>query len=209
MSDSSRVGYPPRRACPRAARITVALTAAAGLALLATACGGSAGTHVAQLATTTAPALSSGSQNAGGATNSQSPSSQMLAFSGCMRSNGVRNFPDPNSSGVLPKRQVGQLAASSPQFVPAHRACEHLLPNSGQPTRAQVQQAWNDMRRFARCMRSRGTRNWPDPSFTSAQDNRPFFNVPASIDPNAPQITAKMRACQHVVHANNPLVTTQ
>jgi hypothetical protein len=133
----------------------------------------------------------------------------MLAFSGCMRSKGVPNFPDPNSSGVLPKRQVGQLAASSPRFVPAHRACEHLLPNAGQPTQVQVQQAWNDMRSFSRCMRSHGVPNWPDPGVTSAQDNRPFFNLPASVDPNAPQVAATMRACQHVMHASNPLVTTQ
>jgi hypothetical protein len=33
--------------------------------------------------------------------------------------------------------------------------------------------------------------------------------VPASIDPNSAQITTKVRACQHVFHANNPLVTTQ
>ncbi len=135
--------------------------------------------------------------------------SQTLAFSSCMRSHGVPNFPDPNSSGVLPKRQVAQVAAGTPEFVPAHRACGHLLPNAGQPSSAQVQQAWSDMRSFARCMRSHGVSTWPDPSVTSAQDNRPFFNTPASIDPNAPQITAKIRACQHVMHATNPLVTTQ
>jgi hypothetical protein len=133
----------------------------------------------------------------------------MLAFSRCMRSHGVPNFPDPNSSGVLPKSQVAQLAASSPQFPAAHRACEHLLPNGGQPTQAQTQQAWDDMRNFARCMRSHGVPNWPDPARTSQQDQRPFFHLPGSIDPNAPQITTEIRACQHVLHANNPLVTTQ
>ena len=72
-----------------------------------------------------------------------------------------------------------------------------------------MQQAWNDMRNFARCMRSHGMPNWPDPARTSQQDQRPFFHLPDSIDPNAPQITTKIRACQHVLHANNPLVTTQ
>jgi hypothetical protein len=133
----------------------------------------------------------------------------MLAFSQCIRRHGVPNFPDPNSSGVLPKNQVAQVTASNLQFPAAHRACEHLLPNGGQPTQAQVQQAWNDMRNFARCMRSHGVPNWPDPAATSQQDQRPFFHVPDSIDPNAPQITTKIRACQHVLHANNPLVTTQ
>jgi hypothetical protein len=133
----------------------------------------------------------------------------MLAFSRCIRSHGVPNFPDPNSSGVLPKSQVAQLIASNPQFPAAHRACERLLPNGGQPTQAQVQQAWNDMRNFARCMRSHGVPDWPDPAPTSQQDQRPFFHLPDSLDPNAPQITTKIRACQHVTHANNPLVTTQ
>jgi hypothetical protein len=133
----------------------------------------------------------------------------MLDFSRCMRSHGVPNFPDPDGSGLLPKNQLADLAASNPQFPAAHRACEHLLPNGGQPTQAQVQQAWNDMRTFARCMRSHGVPNWPDPAPTSQQDQRPFFYTPDSIDPNAPQIIAKIHTCQHLLHANNPLVTTQ
>ena len=195
MNDSTRV---TRR--PRPARTAAGVIATVGLALLAAACGGSPGSHVAQLgSTTTKSSTSSPSAN----------SQQVLAFSRCVRAHGVPNFPDPNSSGVLPKRQVAQLTAGNPQFPAAHRACEHLLPNGGQPTQAQVQQAWNDMRNFARCMRSHGVPNWPDPAATSQQDQRPFFHLPDSIDPNAPQITTKIRACQHVLHANNPLVTTQ
>jgi hypothetical protein len=195
MNDSTRV---TRR--PRPARTAAAIIATVGLALLAAACSGSPGSHVAQLGSTTTKST----------TSSPSANSQkVLAFSRCVRAHGVPNFPDPNSSGALPKRQVAQLTAGNPQFPAAHRACEHLLPNGGQPTQAQAQQAWNDMRKFARCMRSHGVPNWPDPAPTSQQDQRPFFHLPDSIDPNAPQITTKIRACQHVLHANNPLVTTQ
>jgi hypothetical protein len=126
-----------------------------------------------------------------------------------MRSHGVANFPDPEIGGELPKSQVARLAAGNPAFAASHRACAHLLPNSNQPSQAQVQQAWNDMRIFARCMRSHGVPNWPDPTFTSAQDHRPFFNTPANIDPNAPLITTRIASCRHVMHPNNPLVTTQ
>jgi hypothetical protein len=201
MNDRVRVMGRLRRAWPPMARTAVAIVATAALALLAAACGGSPGRHVAQPGSTTTNSSTSSSAAA--------QQNGMLAFSGCMRSHGVPNWPDPNSSGVLPKNQVAQLAASNPQFPAAHRACEHLLPNGGQPTQAQVQQAWNDMRDFARCMRSHGVPNWPDPAVTSQQDQRPFFNLPASIDPNAPQITTKVSACQRVLHANNPLVTTQ
>jgi hypothetical protein len=169
---------------------------------LMAACGDSGGSQVAQLGSTT---IQRGTTTSAAATQQ----SGLLAFAACMRTNGVANFPDPNSSGVLPKRQIAQLAAGSPQFVPAHRACEHLLPNDGQPTQAQVQQAWTDMRSFAHCMRAHGVQNWPDPAVTSPQDNRPFFNLPTNVDPNAPEITSKVRACQHVMHASNPLVTTQ
>jgi len=194
----------------RRARTVATIIAAAGLPLLAAACGGSPGSHVAQLgSTTTQSASSSGASNAGGPTSSRSPTSQTLAFSRCMRTHGVANFPDPNSSGGLPKDQVASLQASDPQFPAARRACGHLLPNGGQPTNAQAQQAWNDMRNFAHCMRSHGVPNWPDPTVTSPQDNRPFFNLPNRIDPNAPQITSSVNTCQHVLHANNPLVTTQ
>ena len=202
MNDRARVMGRLRRAWPPIVRTAAVITATSALALLAAACGGAPGSHVAQLGSTTTKS----------STSSWAAAAQqngMLAFSRCMRSHGVPNFPDPNSSGALPKSQVDQLAASSPQFPPAHRACEHLLPNGGQPTQAQVQQAWNDMRNFAHCMRSHGVPNWPDPAATSQQDQRPFFHVPDSIDPNAPQITTKIRVCQHVLHANNPLVTTQ
>jgi hypothetical protein len=195
MNDSTHVRRRPRRAGPRPARTAATIIATVGLALLAAACGGSPGSHVAQLGSTT--------------TKSSTQQNGMLAFSRCMRSQGVPDFPDPNSSGVLPKSQIAQLTVGNPKFPAAHRACEHLLPNGGQPAQAQVQQAWNDMRNFARCMRSHGVPNWPDPAPTSQQDQRPFFHVPDSIDPNAPQITTKIRACQRVLHANNPLVTTQ
>ena len=202
MNDRARVMGRLRRAWPPIVRTAAVITATSALALLAAACGGAPGSHVAQLGSTTTKSSTSSSAAA-------AQQNGMLAFSRCMRSHGVPNFPDPNSSGALPKSQVDQLAASSPQFPPAHRACEHLLPNGGQPTQAQVQQAWNDMRNFTRCMRSHGVPNWPDPAATSQQDQRPFFHVPDSIDPNAPQITTKIRVCQHVLHANNPLVTTQ
>jgi hypothetical protein len=196
MNDTPRIIRPHRWTGLRPARTTAAIIPATVLALLAAACSGSPSSTG-----------SGGSPNAGASANSQQ--NGMLAFARCMRSHDVPDFPDPNSSGALPKSQVAQLTARNPQFPAAHRACEHLLPNGGQPTQAQVQQAWNDMRNFARCMRSQGVPDWPDPASTSQQDQRPFFHLPYSIDPNAPQIITRISTCQHVLHANNPLVTTQ
>jgi hypothetical protein len=46
-----------------------------------------------------------------------------------MRSHGVPNFPDSNSSGVWPKGQV-EPAAGNPRVQTATRACGHLLPEA-------------------------------------------------------------------------------
>jgi hypothetical protein len=164
------------------ARIAASIIATAALALLAAACSGSPGS--------------------GGSTNSRSPTSQPLAFSHCMRSHGVSNFPDPNSSGVWSKSQV-ELAASNPRFQAATKACGHLLPNGGpgvSPSPAVVQQIQIDMAKFARCMRSHGVPNWPDPTLDRG---RAIFDPEAGgVDTNSPQISTKMHECERVFPAS-------
>jgi hypothetical protein len=65
---------------------------------------------------------------------------QALAFSACMRSHGVPNFPDPQfSSGgrVTMKLTAGSggsgIDPSSPQFQAAQKACQKDLPGKAQP----------------------------------------------------------------------------
>jgi hypothetical protein len=174
MNDSTRVTRRPRRASPTTARTAAAIIATAGLALLAAACGGGG------------PSGSAQAQERGA-----------LAFSRCMRSHGVSSFPDPTSSGVIPKARVVPLAGS-PQFQTAQRACGHVLPNTNpSPTQTEVQQALGGMVRFAACMRSHGVQQWPDPQIDRhhPDDPRPVFNLP-SIDPNAPGIRTDIHECQ-------------
>jgi hypothetical protein len=54
---------------------------------------------------------------------------QLLAFSACMRKNGVPNFPDPTfnpdgSGGITLERGLDR----TPQFKAAEQACEKVLP---------------------------------------------------------------------------------
>ena len=90
------------------------LIATAGLALLAACSGGpsSAG-----------PA---GTPSTGGAAGSPSA----VAYSHCMRSNGVPNFPDPAANGGIPKTSAQALGVSSSRFQAAQSVCQHLLPNA-------------------------------------------------------------------------------
>jgi hypothetical protein len=203
MNDSTRAMRRPRRAWPSAARTAAAIIATAGLALLTACSGGSS-------------AGSGGSPNAGGPASSPSTNSQKaLAFSRCVRARGVPNYPDPDSSGGIPKETDQQLGVSSSQFQSALNACQHLLPNTGNidDNPAALDQWWSQMLHFAQCMHSHGVPNWPDPSPYPQDPVRPTFNLHAAgigfhqgTQPgnivNSPQVEAKVQQCESVVHQN-------
>lgn len=165
-----------------ALRAAAAVIAGGGLALLVCGCGSGG----------TASATSTASEKASGA----------LAFSDCMRSDGLPTFPDPDSSGQIPKTKVVALA-SSPQFRVAQSACQHLLPDTNPPTatHAQVQAALSGMVRFAVCIRSHGVQNWPDPTVDRSHpgDPRPVFDLHSIVDPTAPRISTDIHQCQHLM----------
>jgi hypothetical protein len=125
-----------------------------------------------------------------------------LAFSGCMRSNGIAAFPDPSSSAVLRKSQIEQIAASNPRYPSAQTACAHLLPNGALPPGDLVNQAAlrgmeRDALKFARCMRFHGVPGWPD---YTLRDRQPIFDLHGtSIAPNSPQIVAKEVRCKSLL----------
>lgn len=110
-----------------------------------------------------------------------------------MRSNGVSSFPDPNSSGALPKKTPQQLGVSSSRYQAATQACAHLIPNGGEgPSPAQVQQMKSSGLKFSRCMRNHGVTNFPDPAGSGRIPD------PASlgIDQGSPQFQAANHSCR-------------
>jgi hypothetical protein len=187
-------------------RIAAALSGLVAIGTLASGCGsGSTGSHVAQLGSTTSATNNSPSTGSGGAsTVGEATTSQALAYAHCMRSHGVPSFPDPNSSGSIPKTQVGTARQSDPsRFDSADTACRHLLPRGGGngETPAQIQQDYISFRKFARCMRSHGVSNWPDPTNRSPTDHRPNFNLQGiGLDGNSPQLKSKAQQCASQVH---------
>ena len=187
MNHSTRVIRRSRRAWWRTER-TLAAAILTGLALLVAACGGSSTRGV-------AAATTSGS--------SSNLRSEALAFARCMRSHGVRNWPDPNSSGLFPKRTSQELGVSSSQFQAAQTACGDLLPNGalppgGQLTAAGLRKMESDALRFARCMRSHGVSNWPD---YTLRGGIPIFDLHGTtINPNASQIVTTQVRCKSQLH---------
>jgi hypothetical protein len=166
----------------------------AGLSLLAAGCGGSTATQ-----SSTSSSAASAQQDGA------------IAFSRCMRSNGVPKFPDPDSGGRLPKVNLQRLGVSSSRLQFAQSGCQHLLPtndieasvtqclSTGDCPPALLQQILNEGLQFARCMRAHGVPNWPDP--TRDRDNgAPVFDLLAlhGTDWDSPQIENKLDECQRV-----------
>ncbi len=190
----------------RTARAAYALI---GVALLVAACGGGPSSSG-----------SGGSPNPGGTTGSPSA----VAYSACMRSHGVPNFPDPDSNGTLQKTNAQLLGVSSSAFDAAQRACQPLYPNNGGSLKDSlrqceealdcpqdmVQQVMTQLRKYSRCMRDHGVPNWPDPTIDS--QGRPTVVVHDSelgFTTDEPQISTKMQQCQHVEDPEVPLPITE
>jgi hypothetical protein len=122
-----------------------------------------------------------------------------LEFAQCMRSHGVTNFPDPTSGGGI-ELPTG-LNPDSPAFRAARQACKQFLPSkAGPPATSAADRA--AALTLARCMRSHGVPQFPDPAF-SPPANAPrvlvmrgmVFAIPASVDPKSPAFQRAARAC--------------
>jgi hypothetical protein len=183
-------GPGPRPPWPRRARAAAVITVMAAAALLAAACSGSPSSTG-----------SGGSPNVGGSANSTSA----VGYTSCMRSHGVPDYPDPDSSGQLPKiTAASQVGVSDSRLTAAQGACQALWPYQA-PTQAQQRQQLTDDLKFAQCMRSHRVPNFPDPT---SSDGRVEFVISVSrdgFDPHSPQILAKARGCEHVLPAGSGL----
>ncbi len=60
-----------------------------------------------------------------------------LKFAQCMRSHGLADFPDPNTSGGIQIQggPGGDLEPNNPQFQAAQKACQRFLPGGGKGLR--------------------------------------------------------------------------
>jgi hypothetical protein len=170
----------------RIALIALALAAATVLGLFAVACAGSSSPKVAQAGTT--------SSTSGSGSSSSSGSPNPTAYSACMRSHGFPRFPDPDKSGNVIEVPKG-IDPSSPHFVDAHHACRALLPRGSAPAAQPDPHELQALVRFARCMRARGVRAFPDPSPNAGT----VQSMPPSVDTHSPQFALAQQKCRRLV----------
>jgi len=174
---------------------TVLMLAAAGLLLAACGGSGSNATASAARATTKAPAT--------------------IALARCMRANGVPNFPDPGASGngglqIQASQRSGSGATMSvngvpvnaPAFQAAIRTCAKDLPGGGAPTAAQSAKLRSAALAMARCMRSHGVANFPDPIVGTGPLGGVAVRIGGSgVDPSSPAFQAASKTCMPLMHA--------
>jgi hypothetical protein len=160
----------------------VLAAAAAGIALLVAGCGGSNRAGI-----------------AGSAASASGPATyaQMAAYSQCMQSHGAPAFPDPSKGlgggyGYLMNPQTSNQL-TGPGYNAARKACQKLKPRSGGLTPAERQTAINALLKFARCMRTHGLPDFPDPT-----TNGHGIEMSIPGDPNSPQFQSALKACRAV-----------
>jgi hypothetical protein len=169
--------------CPRP-HILTATVAVALLSLLVAACGSSS------------PSSSSASGASSQATKAQ-VQQNAVTFSGCMRSHGVSNFPDPGRGF---KYELAPSTPHSPAFGSAYAVCRHLLPGDGVPG----QEAEHSPAQiavfvaFARCIRSHGFPSFPDPNSSGELTHEMVAG--AGINLHQPAVLQAGDACVGVTH---------
>jgi hypothetical protein len=127
----------------------------------------------------------------GSAAGKASSRAQAVAFSQCIRSHNVPNFPDPvkTPSGGYGYRTTG-IDPNSAAFQGALQACEALpspWSSTGQQLSASQQQAWL---KWAKCIRSHGLPNFPDPTFSGSEVHD------SGLASNSPQLQPAVDACK-------------
>jgi hypothetical protein len=200
-------------------RINLSVVALVSAALLLAGCGaGTSNPGVAHLSSGTSrvgtPGGTETDTGVAGA-GSGSPEAAALAFAGCMRTNGVPHFPDPKAGGGLLFHTGAGVDPSSPAFQAAQTKCKQFLPpspGSGSPPSAKTLAHFLTV---ARCIRSHGVPEFPDPRTTAPSHPRAalgggagvisdiegvIFVFGGRIDQQSPAFTRAAAACAFPLH---------
>jgi hypothetical protein len=123
-----------------------------------------------------------------------------LAFSKCMRANGVPNFPDLGDDGIRIESSgdtisVNGVSVNAPAFTAARQTCEKYMPHtSGAATPPQAAQQHEQGLKFAGCMRSHGVPTFPDPKIVSSHGGNQTVYLPG-INSHAPAFRTAASVC--------------
>ena len=188
----------PRGRLGRQARPLLVAALLASLSAAAAGCGSSPSSPAVANLGTTSPSTTTASSPGGAAPSGILAKEE--AYTHCMRSHGIPDFPDPtpNSRGGggfdITAGPGSDLNQSLPKYQAADRVCKELLPG-GSRTPAQLAQAVATGVKFVDCMHSHGFPSFPAPN---SQD---VFNM-NGINQNSPLFQSAFKTCTRLASPN-------
>jgi hypothetical protein len=206
VADTTARRISPGRRWRRRLRVAVPLLVVVVCALGFSACGGSApqGSGVASLGTNPGGTSASGSSPSTTATTpaqgAQTAHSDALKFTKCMRSHGLTSFPDPGPTGGFVFKVNSGFDPQSPQVQAAQRACQKYAPGPNL-TGPQSRKLKAQLLAYAKCMRSHGVSNFPDP-VAMPHGGWGFKVTGAVLQLTSPTYQAANAACEGLAGGN-------
>lgn len=127
-----------------------------------------------------------------GTASSGSPRASALAYSRCMRTHGIKDFPDPDANGGirLNAHPGSDIDPNNPKYQAADSACKSLLP----PPQAPPKNLKAQNLKYAQCMRAHGISDFPDPQPDGTLQIQ--ASPGSDLDPNNPRFKSADGACK-------------
>jgi hypothetical protein len=132
------------------------------------------------------------------------PGGPFMAFSVCMRSHGVPDFPDPAAGGGGIHLAAG-INVNSPSFKSAQTKCFHVLPGGGPGAQKASKQEIAQAVKTSECMRTHGVSGFPDPISQLPNDPQNYSQIgdrggviiaiPNTIDAASPVFQHAAKVC--------------
>ncbi|ATL32475.1 hypothetical protein [Streptomyces formicae] len=142
----------------------------------------------------------SGDSSAASSSKSSAPADRALAYSECMRANGVPKFPDPqpNGGGLRLSPDDG-VDPNSKAFKDAAKACQDKAPQGQGPGGGGGGGGGGTLdsakvASWAKCIRSNGVPKFPDPEVNGS--SMVIDIMGAGVDPGDPKFREAMQKCQ-------------
>lgn len=193
MGDTTDTQQINRRRTPPA-RLRCAIAALVA-ALLVAACGSSSPTG------TSPPGAAGRATTSSSSPDHSAAASASLAFSKCMRSHGVPNFPDLGGNGMRIAASgrtisVNGSSFSASAFSLTRQKCRRFLPHTSASPLQAARQRQQGLK-FARCMRGHGVPNFPDPTAApgSGANQVAHLSGVSAQELQSPDFQAAAKAC--------------
>jgi len=116
---------------------------------------------------------------------------EALAYSECMRDNGIADFPDPvEHEGGMGLSLPEGMDPQDEDFKAAEEACEDLQPGPA-ADETMDPEAYEALLAYSECMRTNGIDNFPDPE----PNGGIMMNGDMGFDPESDEFQAADEAC--------------